>query len=206
MKPGTGVLLLVSAPSGGGKTTVCAGLLEANPALRRVVTCTTRRPRAGEADGVDYHFLSPERFEAEVASGGFLEHATVYGNRYGTLRGSVLAELRAGRDVLLNIDVQGAESIRRAAASDAELRAALATLFLTPPSLCELEARLRGRGSEAEDVLQRRLEAAAREVAAADHFDYLLVSGTRADDLRRAQAVYDAEKIRRHRVRFEFGE
>jgi len=205
MKPGTGVLLVVSAPSGGGKTTVCAGLLEANAGLRRVVTCTTRRPRAGETDGVDYHFLSPERFEAEVAAGGFLEHATVYGNRYGTLRASVLEQLAAGRDVLLNIDVQGAGSIRAAAAGDPELRGALVTLFLTPPSLGELEARLRGRGSETEDVLRRRLEAAAREVAEAVQFDYLLVSGTRAEDLRRAQAVYDAERIRRHRVRFEFG-
>ena len=198
---GSGVLLLVSAPSGGGKTTVCAGLLAANPRLKRVVTCTTRPPRPGETDGVDYHFRTPERF----AAGGFLEHANVYGNRYGTLRASVLEQLRAGWDVLLNIDVQGAASIRWAAEGEPELGAALVTLFLTPANLRELEQRLRGRGSEAEDVLLRRLEAAWREVAEAVHFDYLLVSGTRTEDLRRAQAVYDAEKIRRHRVRFEFG-
>lgn len=200
-----GVLLLISAPSGGGKTTVCSGLLASNPRLRRAVTCTTRAPRPGEVDGVDYHFLTPEKFTAEVEAHGFLEHATVYGNRYGTLRSSVLVQLRAGHDVLLNIDVQGAASVRKAAEHDRELGDALATLFLTPPSLRELEARLRGRGSEAEEVLRRRLEAASWEVAEAVHFDYLLVSGTREEDLRRAQAVYDAERLRQHRVPFEFG-
>jgi guanylate kinase len=201
-----GVLLLISAPSGGGKTTVCTGLLAANPQLRRAVTCTTRPPRPGERDGVDYHFLSVERFLSEVAAGEFLENAQVYGNRYGTRRAEVLTELRAGRDVLLNIDVQGAASIRRMAAADAELGAALVTVFLTPATRTELEARLRGRGSDPEEVIQRRMAAAAGEVAEVPHFDYLLVSGTREEDQRRAQAVYEAEKIRRHRVEFGFGD
>lgn len=202
----SGVLLLVSAPSGGGKTTVCSSLLAAQPDLRRVVTCTTRAPRAGEVDGVDYHFFRREDFEARVAAGDFLEHAEVYGNRYGTLKASVRDILRAGRDVLLNIDVQGAASVRRAASADAELGAALVTVFLTPATLGELEQRLRTRGSESEETLGRRLAAASGEVAQAEHFDYLVVSGTRDEDLRRVTAIYEAEQVRRPRVRLEFGE
>ncbi len=201
----TGILLLISAPSGGGKTTVCSGLLEACPRLRRVVTCTTRTPRPGEVEGVDYHFLPAERFAAEVEAGAFLEHATVYGNRYGTQRAAVLATLNQGEDVLLNIDVQGAASVRAVASGDPGLRDALVTVFLTPATLRELESRLRGRGSDSEEMIQRRLAAASGEVAEAVNFDYLLVSGTREEDLQRARAVYAAEKIRRHRVRFEFG-
>jgi guanylate kinase len=201
----TGILLLVSAPSGGGKTTVCAALLGRNPRLRRVITCTTRPPRTGERNGVDYHFFDPAEFGHRVEAGGFLEHAEVYGNRYGTLRSSVLDVLREGCDVLLNIDVQGAESIRRAAAEDSELGAALVTVFLTPPTLTELERRLRGRGTDPEEVVERRLAAASGEVKEARHFDYVLVSGTREEDQDRAQAIYVAEQMRRHRVTLEFG-
>jgi guanylate kinase len=199
------VLLLVSAPSGGGKTTVCAGLLAHNAGLRRAITCTTRAPRPGEADGVDYHFLAPAEFEAGVARGEFLEHALVYGHRYGTRSAAVLDLLRRGADVLLNIDVQGANSIRAAARAEPELAAALVTVFLTPPTRTELERRLRGRGSDPEDVIRRRLAAAQAEVAEAPRFDYLLVSETRESDLRRAQAIYEAERLRQARVRFAFG-
>lgn len=200
----SGVLLLVSAPSGGGKTTVCTGLLASNPNLRRVVTCTTRTPRPGEVNGVDYHFFRREDFEARVAAGEFLEHAEVYGNRYGTLKAAVRDLLRTGRDVLLNIDVQGAASVRRVAVGDPELGGALVTVFLTPATLTELEQRLRGRGSESDDTLRRRLEAARGEVAESQHFDYLVVSGTREEDLRRVTAIYEAEQVRRDRVRLEF--
>ncbi|MEY3274853.1 MAG: hypothetical protein RL153_118 [Verrucomicrobiota bacterium] len=200
-----GVILLISAPSGGGKTTVCTAMLSRHVVLRRAITCTTRPPRAGEADGVDYHFFSRGEFERRLDAGEFLEHAEVYGNRYGTLRTSVLDVLRGGQDVLLNIDVQGAASIRRMASCDPELGAALATVFLTPGTLAELEARLRGRGSEAEDVVRRRLEAAPVEVGEAVHFDYVVVSGTREEDLARVEAIYAAERCRRHRVRLDFG-
>jgi guanylate kinase len=200
-----GVLLLISAPSGGGKTTVCTSMLAQNPGIRRVITCTTRPPRPGEVDGVDYHFFSMEEFERRINAGEFLENARVYANRYGTLRASVLDVLRAGWDVLLNIDVQGAASIRAAAQTDAELGSALVTVFLTPATLVELEARLRGRGSEAEDVVERRLAAAPGEVSEARHFDYLVISGTREEDLKRVQSIYVAEQARRHRVAFEFG-
>ncbi len=200
-----GVLLLISAPSGGGKTTVCTSMLAQNPTLRRVITCTTRPPRPGEVDGIDYHFFGMTEFECRIAAGEFLEHARVYGNRYGTLRSSVLDVLRAGLDVLLNIDVQGAASIRGAARAEPELGASLVTVFLTPATQVELEARLRGRGSEPEDVVTRRLAAAPGEVSEAEHFDYLVVSGTRDEDLNCVQCIYVAEQARRHRVAFSFG-
>ncbi len=196
---------MISAPSGGGKTTVCTAVLARNGGLRRAITCTTRAPRPGERDGVDYHFLTRVEFEDRVGRGEFIEHAEVYGNRYGTLRTSVVDVLRGGDDVLLNIDVQGAASIRRVARGDGELGAALATVFLTPGTLAELEARLRGRGAEAEEVLRRRLEAAPSEVGEAVHFDYVVVSGTREEDLARVEAIYAAERCRRHRVRLDFG-
>lgn len=198
----TPIILLISAPSGGGKTTVCNGLLAANPNLRRVVTCTTRSPRAGEVNGVDYHFFSAEEFSRRLAAGEFLEHATVYDKSYGTLKSSVLDLLTAGHDVLLNIDVQGAASVRRAAATDSVFGRALATVFLTPPTLSELEARLRGRGSDSEQVVARRLAEAKAEAAQWSEFDYLVVSGTREDDARRMQAIYDAERLRKTRAEF----
>jgi len=179
-------------------------MLTQNPALKRVITCTTRSPRSGEINGQDYHFLTMPEFERRVAAGEFLEQALVYGNRYGTLRSSVLDTLRSGSDVLLNIDVQGAASIRRVAEEDPEIRCALVTVFLTPRTLVELESRLRGRGSESEEVVARRLAAAPIEVGEAVHFDYLVVSETREWDLRRVQSIYEAEKVRRHRV--ELGE
>jgi guanylate kinase len=202
---GAPVILLISAPSGGGKTTVCAALLAANPNLRRVVTCTTRPPRPGEQDGVDYHFFAPEEFARRVEAGEFLEHATVYGKSYGTLTASVLGLLAVGQDVLLNIDVQGAASVRRSAAADPVLARALITVFLTPPTLAELESRLRGRGADPEEVVVRRLAEARTEVAQWRGFDYLVVSGTRAEDARRMQAIYDAERMRNTRADFALG-
>ncbi len=200
------IVLLLSAPSGAGKTTLGDGLLRQNPQLRRVITCTTRAPRAGETDGVDYHFLSKETFSAKVEAGEFLEHATVYGRSYGTLAKSVRDLLKEGLDVLLTIDVQGAVSVRKVAETDLVLRAALVTLFLTPSSRLELTRRLQGRGTESSEVLAARLAAAEEEVAHWQRFDYLIKSGTREEDLRRAQAILDAERLRRCRVHFEFAE
>ncbi len=193
------VWLLISAPSGGGKTTVCQQLLATVPGLTRVVTCTTRPRRPGETDGVDYHFLGLEEFERRVAAGEFLEHAQVYGNRYGTLRNEVTARLRSGRDVLLTVDVQGAASIREHAAADAELGAALVTVFLTPPSVEVLAERLARRGHDAPDVVARRLAAVRDEVAEWHRFDYLVPSSTVEEDLRRVRAIYEAEKMRSRR-------
>src|SRR5947199_376409 len=129
------LLVLVSAPSGGGKTTLCTRLLDAKPQMARAVTCTTRPPREGERDGVDYYFLDAASFLKRLQAGNFLEHATVYGNSYGTLKSEVLSKLRQGKDVLLNVDVQGAASIRERAQEEVELKRSLLTVFLTPATL-----------------------------------------------------------------------
>ena len=190
------LMLLISAPSGAGKTTLCTRLLTACPGMRRAITCTTRAPRDGEQDGVDYYFLDPATFLRRVESGHFLEHATVYGNSYGTLKSEVLGLLEQGVDVLINVDVQGATSIRRAAVQDALLGRALVSIFLTTRSMDILEQRLRKRASDSEEVIQRRLAVARQEAAQWRHFDYLLLSDTPEEDVRRALTILEAERLR----------
>jgi len=194
------LLVLISAPSGGGKTTLCQQLLAARPDVARAITCTTRAPRPGEKDGVDYYFLDPATFQQRVQAGEFLEHATVFGNRYGTLKSEVLGKLRQGRDVLLNIDVQGAAAIRERASEEAELQRALVSVFLTPPSLAVLEARLRKRGTDASAVIQERLGVARQEIAQWKNFNYLMISDSIPEDLRRMLAILEAEKLRAARA------
>ena len=196
MAIGSPLLILISAPSGGGKTTLCERLLASRPGMSRAVTCTTRAPRRGEQDGVDYYFLDAESFLKRVQAGNFLEHATVYGNSYGTLKSEVLGKMRQGQDVLLNVDVQGAATIREKAEADAELGDALVSIFLTPPSLTVLEQRLRKRGTDSESAIQKRLAVARQEIAQWKHFDYLLLSDTIERDVVRMLAIVDAEKMR----------
>jgi guanylate kinase len=195
-KPSARLLILISAPSGGGKTTLCEMLLAARPEMTRAVTCTTRAPRPGEADGRDYYFFTAEDFLKRVQAGHFLEHATVHGNSYGLLKSELLGKLRAGKDVLLNVDVQGAATIRAAAEGEPELRDALVTVFLTPASLAILETRLRKRNSDAETVIQKRLAVAKQEVAQWKNFNYLLTSTSKEEDLRRMLAIVETEKMR----------
>jgi guanylate kinase len=194
------LLVLISAPSGGGKTTLCHQLLAARPQMTRAVTCTTRLPREGERDGADYYFLDPGSFLKRVQAGNFLEHATVYGNSYGILKAEVLGKLRQGKDVLLNVDVQGAATIREKAQEDGELKRALVSVFLTPPSMDIVEARLRRRGTDTETVIQKRLSVARQEIAQWKNFDYLLLSSSIQEDLRRMLAIVEAEKMRSLRV------
>jgi guanylate kinase len=190
------LLILISAPSGGGKTTLCDLLLQSRREMTRAITCTTRPPRPGEQDGVDYYFFTAAEFLKRVQAGNFLEHATVYGNSYGLLKSELLGKLRAGKDVLLNVDVQGAATIRAAAMAEPELRAALVTVFLTPSSVEILEARLKKRGADAPAVVQKRLAVAKQEVSQWKNFDYLLISTSKAEDLRRALAIVETEKMR----------
>lgn len=190
------LLILISAPSGGGKTTLCHMLLDAQPHMTRAITCTTRESRPGEKDGVDYHFFTATEFLKRLQAGNFIEHATVYGNSYGILKSELLGKLREGRDVLLNVDVQGAATIREQAETEPELRRALVTIFLTPPSVTVLEQRLKKRGADAEAVIQKRLAVARQEIAQWKNFDYLLISGDKREDLRRTLAIIESEKMR----------
>jgi guanylate kinase len=193
------MLIVLSAPSGGGKTTLSHQLLTNQPNMERAITCTTRDPRPGEREGVDYYFLDAGSFLKRVQAGNFLEHATVYGNSYGTLKAEVLGKLRQGKDVLLCVDVQGAATIRSQSELDPELRKALVTVFLTPPALAILEERLRKRGLDSPAAIQKRLSLARQEIGQWKNFDYLIKSTTVAEDLRRMKAILAAEKMRQCR-------
>ncbi len=194
--PAAPLLILISAPSGGGKTTLCQHLLAKHPEMTRAITCTTRPPRPGERDGADYYFLDDAAFAQRLAEGGFLEHASVYGHCYGIPKSEVLERLRQGRDVLLTIDVQGAATVCAAAAQDPELRRALVTVFLSPASPAELEGRLRKRATDSEAELQKRLGVARAEIAQWQNFKYLILSTTIAEDLRRMECILEAERMR----------
>ncbi len=194
------MLIVISAPSAGGKTTLCQQLLVHRKDIVRAITCTTREPRAGEMDGVDYHFPDATTFLKRVQAGNFLEHATVYGNSYGTLKSEVLGKMRQGLDVLLTVDVQGTAAIRARSEDDPKLKQALVSVFLAPPSMQVLEGRLRKRGQDGPGVVQKRLSVARQEIAQWKNFDYLIVSTTVLEDLRRMQAIIDAEKMRQSRA------
>src|SRR5512146_2141617 len=158
-EPAPGLLLVLSAPSGAGKTTLAHRFRGAHPDAVFSVSATTRAPRGAERGGVDYHFVTPERFAELVAQGASAEWAEVHGKRYGTLRATVEEALRAGRIALFDIDVQGGEQLQRAFPRDA------VTVLVVPPTLAELERRLRGRSTDSDDVILRRLAAARAEVA-----------------------------------------
>ena len=187
-----GTLLIVSGPSGSGKTTLCRRA-EAAGLTGYSISCTTRSPRPGEQDGVDYHFLTPGTFAAKVQNGEFLEHATVHGNSYGTLKADIIELLQAGKNVVMDIDVQGAASIR--ACDDAIIRRAYADVYIHVPS-AELEARLRGRQTDAEEVIALRLHNAAMEDARMGEYQYVLVSGDREHDYARFTTLLSALGMR----------
>ena len=178
MRRTKGILVILSGPSGVGKTTVAALLLR-RPAFRRVVTATTRAPRGDERDGVDYHFLVLAEFQDGIRQGRFLEHATVHGQLYGTPREEVERYIRGGHVVLLNVDVQGARQIR-----EVELPFAVVSVFLLPPDMEELERRLRERATDSEEAVQLRLRTACEELAERPRYDHAVVndSAERAAD------------------------
>jgi guanylate kinase len=198
--PNNSLLIIISAPSGGGKTTLCEQVLESDVRVVRAITCTTRAPRDGEREGIDYFFLDVESFRRRIESGDFLEHANVHGNHYGTLKAEVLGKLSQGKDVLLSVDVQGAAAIRARAQSDPRLQQALLTVFITPRSLKILEERLRKRGKDSPAVIETRLGVARQEIAQWSKYDYLIISTSIAEDLRRMQAILTAERLRQCRA------
>jgi guanylate kinase len=200
--PSEGVLYIVSAPSGAGKTSLVKALLKTDPAIRLSVSHTTRAPRPGETDGRDYHFVSRQRFEEMLAEGEFLEHAEVYGNFYGTSKGNIARDLNAGHDILLEIDWQGAEQVTRHFPQSA-------SIFILPPSFGALRTRLAGRGQDSEEVIERRLAAAAHDVAHAEAFDYIIVNDDFDHALQdlvaitRSIRLEAARQLKRHTALFE---
>jgi guanylate kinase len=184
-----GTLFIVAAPSGAGKSTLVNALLEREPGISLSISHTTRPPRVGEQYGRHYYFVERAEFEREIAEGIFLEHAEVHGNFYGTSRKTVQDLLQQGRDVLLEIDWQGAAQVRKA-------KQDVVSVFILPPSRVELERRLRGRGSDSEEVIERRLRNSRGEIAHAHEFDYILVNDRFEDALDNLQAIVRAVRQR----------
>jgi guanylate kinase len=188
-----GLMLVLSSPSGAGKTTIARRLLEAEPDLVLSVSVTTRPKRPGEADGVDYSFIERARFAAMIEHGELLEHAEVYGHGYGTPRALVDRTLAGGRDVLFDIDWQGAQQLREVAGED------MASVFILPPSTRELERRLRRRAQDPEEVVRRRLDQVAADVTHWAEYDYVLVNSDLDASIRGVRAILAAERLRRRR-------
>jgi guanylate kinase len=192
-----GVLFVVSAPSGAGKTTLVERIRR-TPNLFYSVSCTTRAPRAGEIDGQDYQFLSDPDFQERVEKEDFLEHAHVHGDYYGTLREPVVTNLKSGKDVLIDIDTQGATAIRNC--GDPVIRDALADVFIMPPDLEELRKRLLKRGTESTAQIDSRLATAAREMEHWRDYRYTIISGSVEEDLQRFRQIMDAESYLSRRL------
>ncbi len=193
----TGILLLVSGPSGSGKTTLCRRLADEDEA-HYSISCTTRAPREGEIDGKDYHFLSKDDFKSRIDAGEFLEHAEVHGNYYGTLKSEVLDYLAKGTDVVMDIDVQGANQVR--SCPDSQIKTAMIDLFVMPPSEEELRARLTGRGTDAEEVIALRMKNALEEMKHWPEYSYRLISATREEDYLNFKSLIIAERLRVSRL------
>ncbi len=198
-----GILFVVSAPSCTGKTTLCENL-RATPDFIYSVSCTTRTPRPGEVDGVDYHFLKREQFEGMIERGEMLEYALVHGNYYGTLKATVKEALDQGTDVLLDIDVQGAATIRKT--DDVKLRDSLVDVFIMPPTLEELEKRLRKRGTETEEQVRQRLATGREESKLWRLYKYTILSGSMEEDLTKFRAIMRAERYLSRRLELELNE
>lgn len=171
-----GVLLIVSGPSGAGKSSICSRVRSEMPDLRFSVSCTTRQPRKGEQHGKEYYFISREEFEQKISGNEFIEHAEVFGNRYGTLKSEMTKYILQGEDVFLDIDIQGAMQIKQAAIENELLRKCAEFIFITPPSLSELEHRLRERASDSEEQIQQRLAKASYEISFWHEYDYMLIN------------------------------
>jgi guanylate kinase len=188
-----GLMLVLSSPSGAGKTTIARALLESDPNLSMSVSVTTRPPRPGEVDGKDYYFISVPAYERMVRDGELLEHARVFDNLYGTPRAPVQRILEAGGDILFDIDWQGTQQLKATAAAD------LATVFVLPPSHTELERRLRARAQDSDEVVRKRMARAADEMSHWPEYDYVIVNRDVNESIAAARAILAAERLRRTR-------
>jgi guanylate kinase len=189
-----GLMLVLSSPSGAGKTTLSRELLQSDNGIVISVSATTRARRPNEVDGRDYHFVSPEKFSAMVKSDEFFEHATVFEHRYGTPKQPVMAALAAGRDVLFDIDWQGTQQLKERARED------LVSVFVLPPSHDELERRLKTRAQDSDDVVARRMAKAASEISHWPEYDYVVLNRDIARALAQVKAILEAERARRTRL------
>ena len=192
-----GILFVLSAPSGAGKTTLVEALRRTSEFVYSI-SCTTRPARAGEVNGEDYRFLSDEEFNARAKAGEFLEHATVHGHHYGTLLKPIAENLSNGRDVLIDIDTQGAANIRNS--KDEFIRQALADIFLMPPDVEELRRRLTKRGTETADQIETRLTNAIREMESWPKYRYTIISRTTEEDLQKFRHIMNAERYLSRRL------
>jgi guanylate kinase len=188
-----GLMLVMSSPSGAGKTTISRALLERDSAIGMSVSATTRPPRPGEVDGKDYHFVTVDTFHEMVEKREFLEHARVFDNFYGTPRGPVDRILRSGRDVLFDIDWQGTQQMAQNARAD------LVSVFVLPPSVEELERRLRGRAQDSDEVVAKRMAKAGDEMSHWPEYDYIVVNVELEKSIAAVQAILAAERLKRDR-------
>jgi guanylate kinase len=187
-------MLVLSSPSGAGKTSIARRLLRSDPNVTMSVSVTTRPQRAGEVDGRDYSFISEEAFESLIAEGALLEYATVFGNHYGTPRRPVMQALEAGRDVLFDIDWQGTQQLGEMARDD------LVSVFILPPSAAELERRLRARAQDSDDVIARRMAKAASEMSHWREYEYVIVNHDLDRSVEDVVAILRAERLKRARL------
>jgi guanylate kinase len=188
-----GLMLVLSSPSGAGKTTLSRRLMESDPAVAMSVSATTRPPRQGEAEGKDYFFVSPSMFTGMVEGGAFLEHALVFGHHYGTPKEPVMLALAKGQDVLFDIDWQGTQQLRQQAGDD------LVSIFVLPPSHDELERRLRARAQDTDDVVASRMARANNEISHWAEYDYVVINDDLGGTLAKIQTILTAERMKRGR-------
>ena len=194
LPPRRGLLLILSSPSGAGKSTLARRLMEWDPSLRFSVSATTRAPRPGEADGREYYFKSRADFEAMVAAGEMLEHAEVFGNFYGSPKGPVEAAMTEGRDTLFDIDWQGGQQIR-----NSSLGRDVVSVFVLPPSIAELERRLRGRAQDSDEVIAGRMAKSQSEISHWAEYDYVIVNNDVDTAFKDLLTILQAERMRRDR-------
>ena len=191
-----GLMLVLSSPSGAGKTTMTKRLLATDPQISLSVSATTRKPRTVEIEGQDYQFVDQDRFDHMVKTGQFLEWATVFGNRYGTPREPVERTLGEGRDILFDVDWQGTQQLR-----ESQSGGDLVSIFLLPPSLEELESRLKSRASDSAEVITQRMSRAADEISHWAEYDYILVNDDPGQCLHEIRSILTTERLRRERQR-----